>query len=134
MFTGTPAGNLWLKRLGFVAFIVFYLYAGLNHLVIPGFYWPLILPIFHYAEFINISSGLLEIVLAIMLMFPGLRRLAAVAIILMLAAYLPSHIYFIQIGACIVEMNIHHSHPSNPNHHSATAHALDVVLPQLQQK
>ena len=101
MFTGTPAGNLRLKRLGFFALIVFYLYAGLNHLVMPGFYWPLIPPIFKYAEFINISSGLLEIVLALLMAFPKSRRFAAIVIILMLAAYLPSHIYFIQIGSCI---------------------------------
>lgn len=101
MFTGTPIGNLRLKRTGFVAMVVFYLYAGINHLVMPGFYWPLIPPIFQYAEFINITSGVLEIVLAILLIFKPSRRLSAIAIVLMLMAYLPSHIYFIQIGSCI---------------------------------
>lgn len=83
--------------------VVFYSLAGLNHFINPGFYLPLIPPYFPFPEQINLVSGVAEMLLAIGLVFPRTRSRAGYAIIAMLAAFIPSHLYFIQIGGCIPE-------------------------------
>ena len=80
-----------------------YILAGINHFVNPQFYIDLIPPYFPFKEFINILSGVIEIVLGILLIPNKSRKLAGYAIILMLIAFIPSHVYFIQIGSCIEE-------------------------------
>jgi uncharacterized membrane protein len=47
--------------------------------------------------FLIYFSGILEIVLGILLLIKKTRKLAALLIILMLVAFLPAHIYMIQI-------------------------------------
>lgn len=79
----------------------FYLIAGFNHFLNPEFYLPLIPPFFTYPEKINILSGLAEIVLATGILFYPSRKYASYGIIAMLIAFIPSHIYFIQINSCI---------------------------------
>jgi uncharacterized membrane protein len=79
----------------------FYFFAGVNHFVNPGFYLPLIPPYFPYPEAINWLSGVGEIVLAIALLFSSTRKPASYLIIAMLVAFIPSHVYFIQVGGCI---------------------------------
>jgi uncharacterized membrane protein len=82
---------------------VFYFIAGLNHLINPEFYLPLIPPFFTSPQKINILSGIAEILLALGVVFHPSRKLASFLIILMLFAFIPSHVYFIQIGSCIEE-------------------------------
>jgi uncharacterized membrane protein len=48
--------------------------------------------------FLIYLSGMMEIVLGIMLLFSRTKKLAALFIILMLVAFLPAHIYMIQIA------------------------------------
>ena len=87
-------GLLWMLSLFFIA-------AGLNHFVNPGFYLPLIPAYFPWKEGINWLSGLLEVMLGFGLLFPKLRDLAAWGIIVLLLLFIPSHVYFIQIGSCV---------------------------------
>lgn len=61
----------------------------------------LIPPYFPFKEFINIASGVIEIILGALLIPTQTRKYAGYAIILMLVAFIPSHIYFIQIGSCV---------------------------------
>ena len=79
----------------------FYLFAGINHFIHPDFYYGLIPDYLHFPKFINISSGALEVVFALGILTPGLQKIAASAIILLLIAFVPSHIYFIKIGSCV---------------------------------
>lgn len=79
----------------------FYVLAGINHFVNPQFYIDLIPPYFPFKEFINIISGIIEIALGILLIPKQTRKWAGYAIILMLIAFIPSHVYFVQIGSCI---------------------------------
>lgn len=79
----------------------FYIFAGLNHFINPGFYYPLIPVYLPFHEFINYGSGILEMVLGVGLLIPKTRKLAALGIVLMLIAFIPSHIYFIKLGSCI---------------------------------
>jgi uncharacterized membrane protein len=79
--------------------ILFYLLAGYNHFANPDFYYPLIPPYLSaWSGSINILSGVIEILLALMLIPKATRKAAAWGIILMLIAFIPSHIYFIQKG------------------------------------
>ena len=79
----------------------FYVAAGANHFLNPDFYFGLIPPYLPWPVTINIVAGVVEIVFGFMLLVPSLRRLASYGIVAMLVAFIPSHIYFIEIGSCI---------------------------------
>ena len=80
----------------------FYVVAGLNHFINPDFYYPLIPDYLKQLDgFINAFSGVIEIGFGVQLLFPKTRYRAAVAIVFMLIAFIPSHVYFIQQGSCI---------------------------------
>ena len=81
---------------------IFYIIAGLNHFINPDFYYPLIPDyLSDFDGFINVFSGVIEIGLGVQLLFPKTRYRAAIAIVFMLIAFIPSHVYFIQLGSCI---------------------------------
>jgi len=88
-----------IRNILFVALIVFYLYAGANHFINPSFYLPIIPPyLFKWANQINILSGVIEILLGLLLIPKSTRLRAGIGFIVMLLAFIPSHIYFIQKG------------------------------------
>ena len=91
-----------MKKISLYLQSFFYVFAGANHFVNPGFYYPL-MPDYLQAlsVFINALSGVIEVVFGISLLVPLLRKRAAYGIVLMLIAFIPSHVYFIQIGSCI---------------------------------
>ncbi|RNC86458.1 MAG: hypothetical protein ED556_09230 [Winogradskyella sp.] len=84
-----------------VVLVAFYLIAGSYHFINPNFYYPLIPDYLPYHDIINSVSGLLEIVLAVGVIFPKTRLMSTYGIILMLIAFIPSHIYFIQQQSCV---------------------------------
>lgn len=86
--------------------ILFYFAVGVNHFVQPQFYLPLIPPYFPNPEFINYLSGAIEILLAIGVALPKFRKRAVILILLMLIAFIPSHVYFVQVGACMGEQSL----------------------------
>jgi uncharacterized membrane protein len=89
-----------VKQILFFFLIVFYLFAGYNHFATPSFYIPIIPPyLAAWAKEINIVSGIAEILLALLLIPKSTRALAVKGIIIMLIAFIPSHIYFIQKGS-----------------------------------
>lgn len=90
-----------MKKILLYLMAVFYIFAGINHFRDPKFYIDLIPPYFPFKEFINIASGVIEIILGALLIPTQTRKYAGYAIILMLVAFIPSHIYFIQIGSCV---------------------------------
>ena len=79
----------------------FYFVAGINHFLNPQFYLPLIPEYIPWHEFVNIFSGIAEILLAIGILIKSTRKISSLLIMLMLIAFIPSHWYFIQIGSCI---------------------------------
>jgi uncharacterized membrane protein len=81
----------------------FYVFAGVNHFINPQFYEPLIPDYLPWNSFINYASGVLEIVLGLGIFIPKYRKISAQAILILLVLFIPSHIHFIQIGACIPE-------------------------------
>lgn len=84
-----------------VTLSLFFMVAGLNHFINPGFYLPLIPPYFPWKDWINWISGMIEIVLGLGLLFSRTRRISSWGIILLLLLFIPSHVYFIQIGSCV---------------------------------
>jgi len=88
-----------IKQTLFFFLIVFYLFAGYNHFANPSFYLPIIPPyLAAWAKEINIVSGIAEILLALLLIPKATRSLAVKGIIIMLIAFIPAHVYFIQKG------------------------------------
>ncbi|WP_339624770.1 hypothetical protein [uncultured Winogradskyella sp.] len=81
--------------------IVFYAFAGSYHFINPEFYADLIPDYLPYHNVINYASGLLEISLALGVALPKTRFLAVKGIIVLLILFVPSHVYFIQIGSCV---------------------------------
>ena len=85
-----------MKTISLIIQISFYLFAGANHFIKPEFYYPLIPDYLSDLKLqINIVSGLAEITLAILLIPVKTRKVAGFGIILMLIAFIPSHVYFI---------------------------------------
>ncbi|MBL0882993.1 MAG: hypothetical protein IBJ16_06560 [Chitinophagaceae bacterium] len=90
-----------MKKTAFGLLVIFYLFAGANHFINPSFYSGLIPPYLPWHDLINVVSGIAEIILAGLLLLPRTRIFAAMGIILLLIAFIPAHIYFIQINSCI---------------------------------
>ncbi len=88
------------RKINLTLFGLFYITAGINHFRDPEFYYPLIPDYLPYHYSINVLSGIVEIALGVAIFFVKTRRIASYCIILMLIAFIPSHIYFIQIGGC----------------------------------
>jgi uncharacterized membrane protein len=79
----------------------FFLIAGINHFVNPHFYLPLIPEYLPYPEALNYISGILEVVAGIGIFGRQTRVYAGWLIIALLLIFIPSHVYFIQIGSCV---------------------------------
>jgi len=79
--------------------IVFYVLAGYNHFYNPSFYIPLIPPYLStWAVELNLIAGFFEIILGILMISTQTRKWAGWGIVMMLIAFIPSHIYFIERG------------------------------------
>jgi len=70
-----------------------YVLAGFNHLVNPAFYVAIIPPGLPDPEWLNLLSGLAEIVLGVFLLEPRTRVLAAWGVIALLVAVFPANLY-----------------------------------------
>lgn len=80
--------------------IVFYAFAGYNHFANPDFYYPIIPPyLSEWSKTVNIMAGVVEIAFALLLIPSATRKIAAWGIFMMLIAFIPSHVYFIQKGS-----------------------------------
>ncbi|NRB61168.1 MAG: DoxX family protein [Winogradskyella sp.] len=90
-----------VKGLLKISLIVFYAFAGTYHFINPNFYLGLIPDYLPCPLMINYIAGVVEVVLAIGIVFKTTGRLAAFGLIAMLVAFIPSHVYFIQIGSCV---------------------------------
>ena len=90
-----------LKQVGFYLLVLFYVLAGINHFRDPGFYEPLIPPYFPFPEAINLIVGVIELVLGLGLLWKPVRTYAIYGIILLLVAFIPAHVYMIQVDGCV---------------------------------
>ena len=70
-----------------------YILAGFNHLLNPEFYVAIMPPGLPSPEWLNVISGLFEIVLGVFLLEKRVRYLAAWGIIALLIAVFPANLY-----------------------------------------
>lgn len=87
----------WLRY----SLAIFFVIAGINHFLNPAIYIPLIPDYFPMKYMVNFGSGFLEVLFGGLLFMAETKKMAAFGIIGLLVAFIPSHIYFIQIGGCI---------------------------------
>lgn len=89
-----------IKPLSRVAMALLYVAAGINHFRQPRFYIRIIPPFLPFKRTINAVSGVAEIVLGALLLFPATSKVAAKGIILLLLAVFPANVYhFLARGA-----------------------------------
>ena len=81
------------KRILLWVMAVMYAYAGFNHLMNPEFYMAIMPPGLPNPEWLNVLSGLAEIVLGVFLLEPRVRVFAAWGIIALLIAVFPANVY-----------------------------------------
>lgn len=89
------------KKIGLVIMTAFYILAGINHFRNPAVYYTIIPSYLPNPVLINIVSGIAEILLGLLLIFPKTRKWGAYGIILLLIAFIPAHICMIQNGWCM---------------------------------
>lgn len=84
------------------AYAIFYVLAGCNHFLSTAVYYVIMPKWLPVPGFLIYFSGIIEIVSGLLLLFAKTRKLAALLIILMLIAFLPAHIYMIQMAPFIL--------------------------------
>ncbi|HTB52783.1 MAG TPA: MauE/DoxX family redox-associated membrane protein [Ferruginibacter sp.] len=86
------------KMLSLGLMIVLYIVSGVNHFINPDSYYVMMPPYIPYHSAINYIAGAIEVLFALLLIFPATRKFAATGIIVMLIIYIPTHIYMIEIA------------------------------------
>ncbi len=90
-----------MKQVFRILLIGFFLFAGSYHFINPSFYLDQIPPYFSNSSLINYVAGSLEILLAIGVAIPKTRYWAAIGIVVLLVAFVPTHWYVIEQDGCI---------------------------------
>ncbi len=85
-----------MKRISRYLLAVFLIVAGTAHLLVPGFYAPLVPPYLPFPWAIVFASGAAEIVLGGLLLVPRFSRLAAWGIFALLIAVFPANLHVYQ--------------------------------------
>ncbi len=78
-----------------VLMAVFYVYGGVNHFRDPSFYLNIMPPYIPAHDAAVALSGVAEVVLGGLLLWPRSQRLAAWGIVAMLIAFLPVHVHML---------------------------------------
>jgi len=81
------------KRVLLWVLSAFYVAAGFNHLLNPAFYVAIVPPGLPSPEWLNLLSGLAEIVLGVFVLEPRVRVLAAWGLVALLIAVFPANVY-----------------------------------------
>jgi len=82
-----------IKTLSIIIMALFYIMAGTNHFINPDWYVRIVPPILPFKTAIVYISGILEIILGTLLIFPKTRFIASWGLILLLVAVYPANIY-----------------------------------------
>ena len=82
-----------IKTISIIIMSLFYIMAGTNHFINPDWYVRIVPPILPFKTAIIFISGILEIILGTLLIFPKRRFIASWGLILLLVAVYPANIY-----------------------------------------
>lgn len=81
-----------LRIISLSLFVVFYAAAGIMHFLNPGLYLRIMPSWLPFPETLVYLSGIVEIGVAVLMIFPGTRRLSSWITILMLLSFFMVHI------------------------------------------
>ena len=82
-----------IKTVSIVIMSLFYIVAGINHFINPDWFVRIVPPILPFKAALVYVSGVFEIVLGSLLIFPKTRFIAGWGLILLLLAVYPANIY-----------------------------------------
>ena len=82
-----------IKTISIIIMSLFYIMAGTNHFINPDWYVRIVPPILPFKTEIIYISGILEIILGSLLIFPKTRFIAGWGLIILLLAVYPANIY-----------------------------------------
>lgn len=81
-----------MKKFFVYSLASFYIIAGTNHFFSPEFYLEMMPDYLPFHELLNVTSGLSEITLGLLVLSERMRKLACIGIILLLLAIYPANI------------------------------------------
>ncbi len=84
-----------VKRVLLWVMAAFYVLGGYNHLMNPDFYVRIMPPSLPNPEWLNVLSGVAEIILGVFVLEPKVRVYAAWGIIALLIAVFPANVYVV---------------------------------------
>ncbi len=88
-----------LREIGLYVMAVLFILAGAMHFIQPRFYLRIVPPFLKkWDNLVVFWSGVVEIVLGVLLFFPGYRPLAAWGVIALLVAVFPANFYHWKSG------------------------------------
>jgi uncharacterized membrane protein len=90
-----------LQKISLVLLILFYAAAGVNHFIHQDFYYPMFPAYLPNTFLLNILAGIAEVAATLLLVFSTTRKWGVYLIIATLIAFIPVHIYMIQVGGCM---------------------------------
>ena len=82
-----------IKTLSIIIMSLFYIGVGTNHIINPNWFVRIIPPILPFKVAIVYISGIFEIILGSLLIFPKTRYIAGWGLIILLLAVYPANIY-----------------------------------------
>ena len=82
-----------IKTLSIIIMSLFYIGVGTNHIINPNWFVRIIPPILPFKIAIVYISGIFEIILGSLLIFPKTRYIAGWGLIILLLAVYPANIY-----------------------------------------
>jgi uncharacterized membrane protein len=90
--TNLKSSRISPKRISLYAMVMFYIAAGINHVLYPEFYYKIMPPWLGWHHTIILISGLIEVLLALLLLRTRTRRFAAYCILVFLVAVFPANV------------------------------------------
>lgn len=82
-----------IYTIGLYLMAAFYAFAGISHFRNPKFFLKITPPFIPYPEVVNIIIGVVEVLLAILLVIPATRSIGAWGVIILLILVYPANIY-----------------------------------------
>ena len=82
-----------IKTISIIIMTLFYIGAGINHFINPDWFVRIVPPILPFKITIVYISGIFEVILGCLLIFPKTRFIAGWGLILLLLAVYPANIY-----------------------------------------
>ena len=91
-----------IKLISIYIMSFFYIQIGIKHFTNPAWFMQIMPPYLPYHLALVYISGFFEIFLGILLLFPKMRHIAGLGLILLLIAVFPANIYLAQTNGAVM--------------------------------